>query len=513
MDSKAFIERFKHVALTPEKNGGFRPIYFVKKAIGFARGEQGIDPSVTALLTKAFDFTQNAHSGQTRKSGEPYFNHSIEIALKLAEWKLDPATIVSGLLHDVAEDTDIGLEKIQENFGEEVAFLVDGVTKVGHIKYRGPKAQAENLRKMILAVSQDLRVILIRLADRLHNMRTLSALPSDKQKRIALETSEIYAPLAYRLGMQNLAGELQDLAFPYLYPEEYSWLVSTVQERYEKRVKYLEQVSPVLEKSLQENDIQIVKIDYRAKRWSSLYKKLQRYEMNLEYMYDLVAMRIIVENIEDCYAVLGTIHKLWPPLPGRIKDYIALPKPNGYQSLHTTVFCLDNKPTEFQIRTEKMHEASELGIAAHWAYEEAKADTAEKKTIFANKKELAWVRQLREWQKDFADPEEFLDSLKIDFFRDRIFVITPKGEVIDLPSDSTPVDFAYQIHSEVGDQCSGALVNGRIVPLSHELQSGDVVEILTQKGKKPSESWLDFVKTETAKKRIKSIVRSRRRFR
>lgn len=466
-----------------------------------------------AVIARAYAFAEKAHEGQKRKSGEPYFTHSYETARKLIEWRLDTPTIVAGLLHDVAEDTPHSLDDIKKEFGDEVAFLVDGVTKLGHLKYRGVVMQAENLRKMVLALSQDLRVVLIKLADRLHNMKTLTALPPQKQKRIAQETAEIYAPLAYRLGMQNLAGELDDLAFPYLYPHEYRWLVAHVQERYEERERYLNRVKPVLERALADNKIKILVIDFRAKRYSSLYKKLKRYDMNLEQIYDLVALRIIVETVEDCYAALGVVHHLWPPLPGRIKDYIALPKPNGYRSLHTTVFCVDNRPTEFQIRTMTMHEAAERGIAAHWRYEEHKNEKGylERKASFAAKHEMAWVSQLRDWQKEFSGSKEFLNSLKIDFFRDRIFVITPKGEVVDLPAGATPVDFAYQIHSDIGDQCCGAKVNNKIVPLGYALQSGDVVEILVQKSKRPSESWLSFLKTESAKRHVRSALRAKRR--
>jgi guanosine-3',5'-bis(diphosphate) 3'-pyrophosphohydrolase len=471
---------------------------------------RSLRPEEINLLKNAFDFSQKAHSGQKRKSGEPYFNHVYQTALKLAEWRLDVPTIVAGLLHDVVEDVGVSIDEIKKRFGEEIAFIVNGVTKLGRLKYRNRnEAQAENLKKMILAISQDLRVVFVKLADRLHNMKTLSALPSQKQKRIALETFEIYAPLAYRLGMANLAGELEDLAFPYLYPQEYQWLTENIKESYEERQHYLERVRPIIEKKLKEHSIEPIKIDFRAKRYSSLYKKLLRYNMNLEQIYDLVALRIIVKTVEECYATLGIIHQLWPPLPGRIKDYIALPKPNGYRSLHTTVFCLDNKPTEIQIRTLEMHEEAENGIAAHWAYEEKKGtkDYLEEKPSFANEKELFWVQQLKNWQKDFVKPEEFLQSLKIDFFKDRIFAITPKGEVIDLPAGATPVDFAYAIHTDIGDSCVGAKVNNKIVSLDYQLQSGDLVEILTQKSKKPSESWLKFVKTSQARKKIKSSLR------
>lgn len=467
------------------------------------------------IIKEAYEFSQKAHAGQKRNSGEPYFNHPYQTALQLAEWGLDAQTIAAGLLHDVAEDTKTTLEQIKQKFGEETAFLVNGVTKLGKLKYRGERAEAEktkhraeNVRKMILATSEDLRVVFIKLADRLHNMKTLAALPPQKQKRISLETSEIYASLAYRLGMQNLAGELEDLSFPYLYPEEYKWVKENLKSHYDDLENYLKKVKPVVEETLHKNKVNPVKIDSRAKRISSLYKKLLRLDMNLDQVYDLVAMRIIVNTIEECYAAFGAIHQIWPPLPGKIKDYIALPKPNGYKSLHTTVFCLDNKPMEFQIRTFQMHEEAENGIAAHWAYTQAKTtkDYKESKPIFAEKKELKWVQQLKNWQKEIADSKEFLSSLKVDFFKDRVFAITPKGEVVDLPASSTPVDFAYQIHSSIGDQCAGAKVNNKIVPLDYQIQSGDMVEILVQKNKKPSESWLDFAKTESAKRKIKSSI-------
>ncbi|MFH1346845.1 MAG: RelA/SpoT family protein [Spirochaetota bacterium] len=468
------------------------------------------------FIKRAFEFSKAIHTGQKRKSGEQYFNHSFETALKVAQWQLDYQTVAAALLHDVVEDgEEIDSEKIKSEFGAEVAFLVEGVTKLGRLKYRTQEEkQAENIRKMLLAISHDIRVIIIKLADRFHNMKTLQFLPSQKQKRIALETYEIYAPLAYRLGMTGFAGEIEDLAFHYLYPKEYQWLLKNVQERFEKRQKYLEKVEQVLRISLKENSIEPLKIDFRAKHYSSLYKKLLRHDMNLDQIYDLVALRVVVETIEECYAVLGIIHNLWPPLPGRIKDYIALSKPNGYRSLHTTVFCLDNKPTEIQIRTLEMHEESESGIAAHWAYERKKAtkDYLDKKISFANKNELIWVKQLKNWQKNFSSSEEFINSLKIDFFKDRIFAITPKGEVVDLPAGATPIDFAYAIHSAVGDECVGVKINGKISPLDYQLQSGDMVEILTQKSKRPSESWLRFAKTDQAKRKIKSRLKESNSF-
>lgn len=462
------------------------------------------------LLRRAYDFSEKAHKGQKRKSGEAYFNHCVKTAEQLTEWKLDEATIAAGLLHDVVENTDYTLEDVRQEFGEDIAHLVEGVTKLGTIKYRGEKEQVENLRKLILAMAEDLRVIFIKLADRLHNMKTLRALASATQKRIALETAEIYAPIAYRLGMQRLSGELEDLAFPYIYPDEYKWLLENVKGRYEEREAHLKRIQPVVEKALREADIKVVGMDFRAKRYTSLYKKLLRYEMDLDKIYDLVAFRIVVNSVEDCYATLGVVHNLWTPLPGRVKDYIAMPKPNGYRSLHTTIICTEGKIVEFQIRTAEMHHEVETGIAAHWAYLESKGTKnylRRHKGPTVSAGEVAWVEQLRAWQKQFTDPQEFIDSLKIDFLKDRIFAITPKGRVIDLPQNATPVDFAYHIHSDIGNQCIGAKVNGKIVPLNYELYSGDVVEIVTQKNKKPSPSWLEFVKTATARGHIREALR------
>ena len=461
------------------------------------------------MVDHAYKFAEAAHKGQRRRTGEPYFNHSIATAERLAAWGLDETTIAAGLLHDVVEDTKATPAEIQKEFGDDIAHLVDGITKLGTVKYRGDKTQADNLRKLILAMAEDLRVILIKLADRLHNMQTLAPLPQEKRERVALETMEIYAPLAYRLGMQGLAGELQDLAFPYAYPDEYKWIIDNVKERYEARVEYLRMLKPVVEQALRDNGVEFLAIDFRAKRYASLYKKLLRNDMDLEKIHDLVAFRIIVKDIESCYGTLGVIHNLWPPLPGKIKDYIATPKPNGYRSLHTTVFGPANKIVEFQIRTEEMHREAETGIAASWAYEDSKLTKAyrRRRAPKANPKEAAWVEQLRSWQRGFADPEEFIDAFKIDFLRDSIFALTPKGEVVDLPIGATPVDFAYHIHSDIGNQCVGAKVNGKIVPLDHKLESSDVVEIITQKSKRPSGSWLDFVVTSNAKAHIRNALK------
>jgi len=461
-----------------------------------------------SLVYRAYVFAKEAHQNDLRASGDPYFTHSVQVAETILKWKLDEASIATALLHDVVEDTEYSLKDLEKKFGEEVAFLVDGLTKLKNINYTEKQSEIENLRKFVLSFTKDLRVVIIKLADRLHNMQTLSFLSEDRQKRMAWETVEIYAPLAYRLGMQKLSGDLEDLAFPYIHPEEYAWLLETIKNSYEDRKTYSEKTKPVVTKLLSKHGIKPISIDARAKRYSSLYKKLMRYDMDIEKVHDLVALRIIVKTIEDCYTVLGIIHQTWAPLPGKIKDYIARPKSNGYRSLHTTVFCIDNYITEFQIRTKEMHEEAELGIAAHWAYQQERVskERLKKWTGVKNKRELKWVEQLRNWQKTFTNYDEFVKSLKIDFFKDRIFVITPNNDIIDLPSGATPVDFAYSIHSEIGDQCVGAKVNGKIVSLDYVLNSGDIVEIIIQRGKKPSENWLRFVQTSGARERIKSAL-------
>lgn len=479
-----------------------------------------IKANPSGLIARAFRFAERAHKGQKRKSGEAYFEHPLATAEILHRWRMDETTIAAALLHDTVEDTEATLEEVRKEFGADVAFLVDGVTKLGHIKYRGAQGKIENLRKLIFSISQDLRVVFIKLADRLHNMHTLKALPPQKQKRIALETDEIYAPIAYRLGMQNLAGELHDLAFPYLHPDKNEWLRGIAALHYEARRKYLQRIEPQVKKMLKEHGINLLSIDFRAKRYSSLYQKLLRHDMDIEKIHDLVAMRVIVETIPECYAVLGLIHEKWPPLPGRIKDYIAMPKPNGYRSLHTTVIGPDEKIVEFQIRTGGMHEENEYGIAAHWLYQQAKG--GEKIAPRKTAEEVRWLQQLKNWlaytpfhqseERGASDSDEFLQSMKIDFFKDRIFAITPRGEVIDLPQGATPVDFAYQIHTEIGNGCVGAKVNRKLVPLDYELRSGDMVEILTQKNKKPSEDWLKFVKTSMARDRIKAALRGKNAF-
>ncbi len=459
-----------------------------------------------SLIRRAYDFAERAHAGVKRLSGEPYITHCLAVAKTVADWSIGEVAVAAALLHDIAEDTTYSIKDLEKNFGSETAFLVDGLTKLKTIHYP-ENANIENLRKFVIAFTRDLRVLIIKLADRLHNMKTLDFLPPDRQKKMARETAEIYAPLAYRLGMQKLSGELEDLAFPYFYPDEYRWLKNEVRDDYAKRQLYAQKVVPIVVKTLKEHKIEPLNVGSRAKRYFSLYKKLLRYDMNLEKVTDLVALRIIVKTVEECYAALGIIHQLWQPVPNRFKDYIARPKPNGYRGLHTTVFALDNKILEIQIRTQEMHEENELGIAAHWAYQQIR-DTEQAKnwTGVKNKKEMVWVEQLRNWQKAFSNQKEFFEALKVDFFKDRIFVLTPQNDIIDLPAGATPVDFAYQIHSDIGNQCVGAKVNGKIVNLDYELQPRDMVEIITRKNKKPSEDWLRFVKTALAKKNIKGSL-------
>ncbi len=459
------------------------------------------------LIKKAYYFAEQKHKGQKRQSGEDYIIHCIQTAFILAQLRMDSVSIIAGLLHDTIDDTETTEEEISKLFSPEIAFLVQSVSKLGKLKYRGIERQVENLRKMFLAMAKDIRVVIIKLADRLHNMRTLASLPENKQKRIALETIDIYAPLANRLGISEICGELEDIAFPYLYLKEYHWLLKNMQERYIARQAYLEKVKPIINAELKKDNIAVIEISSRAKRYYSLYKKLLRHDKNFEKIYDLVALRIIVKDIQDCYAVLGAIHNLWKPLIGRIKDYIAIPKPNGYRSIHTTVFCIDGKITEFQIRTEQMHREAEYGIASHWSYKEENNISSFSK---AHQKELAWVNQLKDWQKEFEhnDPEEFLEMLKIDFFQDRIFVYTPLGEVINLPEGSTPLDFAYAIHTEIGHRATGAKIDNKMSSFDTELKNGQVVEILTCKNnKKPNKNWLNIVKTSSARQKIRNGLR------
>ncbi len=463
-----------------------------------------------SIVRNAYAYAAEAHKDGKRMNGDPYITHSIKVAKHCYDWHLGDAAVAAALLHDVVEDSDTTIRDIKKEFGEEIAFLVDGLTKLKTLQY-SENQDIENLRRFILSFGKDLRVLLIKLADRYHNMMTLAFLPPDRQERFAWETTEIYAPLAYRLGMQRLSGELEDLAFPYVHPEEYRWLITETKNDYAEREAYAKKVVPLITRELKKNEIHAVRIDFRAKRYYSLYKKLLRYDMDLSRIYDLVALRIIVNTVAECYATLGIVHQLWQPVPNRFKDYIARPKPNGYRSLHTTVFCIDNRILEVQIKTEEMHDENEMGIAAHWAYEQIKS-SKEKRAEWSgikNKKELVWVTQLKNWQKSFVNEREFLEGLKFDFFKDRIFVLTPRNDIIDLPFGATPIDFAYRIHTDVGNECVGAKVNHALVPLDYELHSGDMVEIVTQRGKKPSENWLRLAKTTGAKKHIRTALNSK----
>jgi len=464
-----------------------------------------------ALITKAYEFAEAAHKDHKRYSGEPYMIHLHETAKNLSKLGMGSVTVAAGLLHDVLEDTGIEAQTLKNAFDDEIVSLVEGVTKLDKIRYKGTERSAESLRKMFLAIAEDMRVVLLKLVDRLHNMETLRHLPPEKQKRISLETLEIYAPLAYRLGIKELSGKLEDLAFPYVYPREYEWLMQAAKREYKDWETYAGEVKPLLARELTEEKISFLDIHARAKHYYSLYKKLLKYDMDISKITDIVALRVIVPTIEDCYATLGAIHKLWRPLPGKIKDYIALPKPNGYRSLHTTVFGPKEWHIEIQMRTPEMHEEAEYGIAAHWAYAELKRRSAkayaDHRPSFITKKQFAWLGQIREWQKDFENPDEFLESLKIDFFRTRIFVLTPKGDVIDLPEGATPIDFAYQVHTDIGNTAIGAKVNGKMVALDYLLKNGEVVEVLTQKNKKPSRDWLGVVKSGQARKKIAGALK------
>ncbi len=464
----------------------------------------------TTIIKKAYDFAERVHQGQMRNNGETMIEHLLQTAYNLAGLKLDATTLAGGLLHDIIEYTPTTLEQIEKEFGSEIAFLVEGATFIKKLRYRdrekANEREAEKTRKILIAMAKDIRVILIKLADRIHNMQTLYGLPLQKQKRLAFETLEVYAPIAYRLGIGEIKGQLEDLSFSYAYPEEYKNLLSQIKNRYAQGKHYIENTIPVIKNFLIKENVTIIKIHGRAKHHYSLYKKLLKYDMDWHQIYDLIAIRVIVPDIENCYAALGAIHKRWKPLIGRIKDYIAVPKPNGYQSLHTTVFCQNGQITEFQIRTPQMHEEAENGIAACWYYNEQKKKN--KKTIYSPHKltkEISLVKQLQEWKnQQFSSPEDLFNSLKIDYLKDRIFVFTPKGNVIDLPEDATPIDFAYSVHSDIGNQCTGAKVNGKMTSLSSALKNGQVVEIVIQKNKKPNKDWLNFVKTNRAKARIRA---------
>ncbi|MEK6814939.1 MAG: bifunctional (p)ppGpp synthetase/guanosine-3',5'-bis(diphosphate) 3'-pyrophosphohydrolase [Nitrospirota bacterium] len=471
----------------------------VERVLGYNR-----DADVE-LIRKAYVFSARAHQGQIRLSGEAYMTHPIEVADILADLKLDVVTITAGLLHDTIEDTVATEAELRSLFGDEVAFIVDGLTKIARIEFKTRvEAQAENFRKMLLAMSKDIRIILIKLADRLHNMRTLRHLPPERRRAIAQETLDIYAPLANRLGIGRIKWELEDLAFQHLEPDAYWDLVQKISKRREEREGYIQDLTEIVRKRLSEFGFQ-GDVSGRPKHLYSIYQKMKSQGIPFEQVYDLIALRILTDSKVNCYAILGMVHSVWTPVPGRFKDYIGVPKSNLYQSLHTTVIGPGGERVEFQIRTEEMHRLAEEGIAAHWRYKERGSIEA------AAEEKFNWLRQMVEWQRDLSDAKEFLDTVKMDLFPDVVYIFTPKGDVKELPRGSTPIDFAYAIHSDVGRQCVGAKVNGRIVPLKAELKTGDAVEVLTQTGHVPSRDWLKFVKTPKARTRIKHWIKTEER--
>lgn len=474
-------------------------------------------PKREALIKSAFEFAEQAHRGQKRKSGEDYIQHSMNTALNIAHIGMGSKTIAAGILHDVPEDTEVTFKELEDKFGHEIAFLVDGVTKLGKIKLRGTKEELylENLRKMFLAMAADIRVVIIKLADRLHNMETLGALPPDKRERIARETLEVFVPIANRLGIGEIKGRLEDLAFKNLDPENYEFTKKLEEQEYGLRKKNMDKAVSELRNELEKAGIRVLDIYGRTKRLYRLFLKLQKHDMDINKIYDLAGIRIIVPEVADCYETLGLVHKKYRPLVGRIKDYISLPKPNGYQSIHTTVFGPEGKIMEVQIRTQKMHNEAEFGIAAHWVYNEQKKSWRNYLFGFGKKDkeleaELTWVKQLQEWQGEMGkdNVEEFMEGLKIDFFKNHIFAFTPKGDVIDLPEEATPIDFAYNVHSEIGNRAVGAKADGKMVPLDYKIKNGEVIEIVTSKEhKNPNRDWLRFVRTTIAKAHIRKSLK------
>lgn len=464
----------------------------------------------TKLVTKAYNYALSSHADQKRKSGEPYIIHPLQVAYTLATMGLDDATICAALLHDVVEDTNTTYDDLVHEFSEEVADMVDGVTKLGKFSYISLKEQqVEGYRKMFLAMGKDIRVILIKLSDRLHNMRTLKYLTRDRQIAIAQETMDLYAPLANRLGMYSLKWELEDLSFKYLYPEDYREIVEGLDKKREERLIFIEKVMEEIRKELKLQHIE-AEIGGRAKHLYSIYRKMKRDNKTLDQIYDLFALRIIVNSVKDCYAALGVVHDLYNPMPGRFKDYIAVPKPNMYQSLHTTLIGAKGTPFEIQIRTWDMHRIAEFGIAAHWAYKEAGKNKKENITVTVDK--LAWLRETLEWQKDMQDPEEFLNTLKTELFEDEVYVFTPKGDIKVLPSGSTPIDFAYNIHAQIGHKMTGCKINSKMMPIITKLKNGDIVEIVTSENTRgPSRDWLKFIKSNAAKNKIQAWFKREQR--
>jgi guanosine-3',5'-bis(diphosphate) 3'-pyrophosphohydrolase len=453
-------------------------------------------------IGRALEFATKAHADQKRFSGEPYIIHPFEVAKILADMRADVDTICAGLLHDTFEDGHVTLKDIEKEFGKTVAFMVDGVTKLGKLKYQGVERHVESLRKLFIAMAKDIRVIMIRLADRLHNVRTLEHVRPDKQKRIAIETLDIYAPLANRLGIWRIKGLLEDASFPYAYPEEYKKVVALRKTKGKESIKRLEKIYRTLSKEAATQGLVDINIDYRVKYLYSLYQKLKRKNMDIDQIYDISALRVVVPTVAECYQALGLIHMLWKPVPGRLKDYIANPKSNGYQSIHTAIFTGDGTVSEIQIRTTEMKREAEYGVTSHLLYDE------QGKPKFGSKltKKTAWLKDLLDWQKHVDNPTEFLENLKTDFFQDRIFVFTPKGDVIELPKDSTPIDFAYAIHSDIGEHAAGAIVNGKFSSMETVLKNQDVVEIEVKKTSRPTAKWLNSVRTTMARKHIKNFL-------
>lgn len=479
----------------PMENGAYPE---VKEIIALLKHPSKDD---IALIEKAYAFAKLAHEGQKRKSGDPYFVHVANVSKNLATINVDAATVAAGLLHDTIEDVGVKPALLEQEFGKDVATLVEGVTKMSTLKYHGVERHVESLRKFFIAMSKDIRVLLIKLADRLHNIQTLEYMPEAHQKRISLETLEIHARLADRFGISKWKSILEDSAFPYAYPKEYKHVSTIMKKMRVANEKYAEKIHHSLQSELAANGLKSARVDYRVKNLYSFWKKLSRKEMNAEKIYDILAIRIVLKTIEECYRVLGIIHAHWRPVPGRIKDYIAVPKPNGYRSLHTTIFRGDGGVIEIQILTDEMFTEAQYGIAAHLFYKETggSSGTIEKNT--------AWVKELTRWQKEVARSDEFLEHLHMDFFNNRVFVFTPKGDVIDLPEDSTPIDFAYAIHSDIGDHLAGAWVGGKLVSIETKLKNGNVVEIATKESAVPKRKWLDNVKTSFARQHINAYLK------
>jgi len=492
--------------LSSPRGAAASPIRDLPRPLARAVGEYA-DRVDVDRIREAYEVARTAHAGQKRASGEDFVSHAVNVATILSRLRLDTDSLVAGLVHDVVEDTALTLEELEERFGAPVALIVDGVTKIGQVRFRShTEHQVENYRKLLLSMAEDARVILIKLADRLHNMRTLEHLPPAKRRRIALETREIYAPLAHRLGIASIKWELEDLAFKYLEPEAYRELRKKVQERRNERERQILEMQRPLEEALREAEIPH-EVTGRPKHLWSIYRKMEHRGKPYEEIYDVLAIRVITDSVQSCYAALGVIHSRWTPITERFHDYIATPKSNMYRSLHTTVFGPGGRRYEIQIRTEEMHRTAEYGIAAHWRYKEGRPAPAEGAEPDEVDEALTWFRQVLEWQQDAKEPEEFMEFLKMDLFQGEIFVFTPKGDVKQLPQGATPIDFAYSVHTEIGFHCAGAKVNGRIAPLSRELRNGDTVEILTDSRQRPSRDWLGFVKTSRARQRLRQWIR------